>query len=77
MYVCVFAIERDKETLIGARESLNGRQRANLTTVARLINRSIDENRVFANYVMAISDQRKLWAFLGDGLDVRPVCGCG
>ena len=64
--LCAFAIEQDKEHLIDARQSLNGRQLTNLATMARLINRSIDENRVFANYVMAISDQRKLWAFLGE-----------
>jgi hypothetical protein len=64
--LCAFAIEQDKEDLIDARESLNGRQRTNLATMARLINRSIDENRVFANHVIALSDQRKLWAFLGE-----------
>jgi hypothetical protein len=36
--LCAFAIEQDKEELIVARESLNGRQRANLATMGRLIN---------------------------------------
>lgn len=63
--LCSFVIEEDDDTVDEAREGLNQRQRTNLATLARLIDRSIDENCVFANYVMALSDRRKLSAFLG------------
>lgn len=63
---CSFAVEQDERALDEAREGLNERQRTNLATLARLIGRSIDENRIFADYVMALSDQRKLSPFLGE-----------
>lgn len=64
--LCDFIIVHSEAELAEARAELNDRQRSSLATLSRLLDRSLGESDIFANFVMAPSHQRRLWAFLDE-----------
>ena len=58
-----FVQETELSDLVQWRESLNPQQERNLGLLRQLLDRSLEENRAFAHYVLSLEDQQRA-AFL-------------
>lgn len=57
-------VASDRKTVADTRANLSSIQERNRAAIARLLDRSIEENEIFAHNILSGEDQHKAWMFL-------------